>query len=385
MRRRVTLAIAMAGALLVAASQGHGQETKGQPFELLRSLQSLQDQVVRGNARAHAAQRELLAQIGEQFDSLSDEGWREPRNARAAIVFVLSGGNARVLQKLSRSEGGKPLPEKLVQGVQAFGEGRLDQAHDMLSGVDARTLDPGLAGHVAYVQGELASKKDTAKALAYFEDARLLSPGTIVEEAALRRQIGLLSPVREIDRYTVLSAHYLRRFSQSVYSAGFKQAFAGAMAQASAADSDRLTRIEALLGGVAQADRRDIYLDIAKEAVGRANIDMARFAARHAARLAEDGNADRERALLYEAAARIVTDEFDEGVGMLHALDAGKMPEADLPLREAALSVAAQVRRPPAAAMSAPEGQAAQITIAQERARRAIAHVDEILTKAEAR
>ena len=54
----------------VACGAAHGQDGKGEPFELVRSLQSLQDQVVRGNTRAHAAQRVLLARIAEQFDAL---------------------------------------------------------------------------------------------------------------------------------------------------------------------------------------------------------------------------------------------------------------------------------------------------------------------------
>ena len=160
----------------------------------------------------------------------SAEGWKDPRNARAAVVFVLSGGSARVLQKLMRSGASADINEKLIKGALAYGEGRHDEAAELLAGIDARALDPGMAGHVAYVQGELAARKEPAKALVHLDEARLLSPGTIVEEAALRRQIALLAAAGSADRYEALATQYLRRFPNSVYAGGFRQQFALAIA-----------------------------------------------------------------------------------------------------------------------------------------------------------
>ncbi len=214
MRCVLTLAGVMIACVLGSMGAAHGQDGKGEPFELVRSLQSLQDQVVRGNTRAHAAQRVLLAHIAEQFDALKPEGWKDPKNARAAVVFVLSGGSARALQKLVRSGASTDINEKLLKGTLAYGEGRHDEAAELLASVEARALDPGTAGLVAYVQGELAAKKEPAKALVHFDDARLLAPGTIVEEAALRRQIALLAASGNAVRYEALATQYLRRFPQ---------------------------------------------------------------------------------------------------------------------------------------------------------------------------
>jgi chemotaxis protein MotC len=384
-RRALTLTGAMIASVLGAVGAAHGQDSKGEPFELVRSLQSLQDQVVRGNTRAHAAQRVLLARIAEQFDILNGEGWKDPKNARAAVVFVLSGGSTRALQKLIQSGTSTVLNEKLIKGTLAYGEGRHDAAAELLAGIEARALDPGMAGLVAYVQGELAAKKEPAKALVYFDDARLLSPGTIVEEAALRRQIALLAAAGSADRYEALATQYLRRFPNSVYAGGFRQQFALAIAgRADAAEPGRLAHLDGMLGGVAQSDRRELYLMIAKEAVAKANMKMAKFAAAHAEPLAEAASADRERARLYQGAALIVTEEFDRGVEVLSAVERSKLAETDAALLDAALSIAGQVRRmpdtpnaePPAAASGAGEvtGQA----LAQ--ARKAIAQVDEILS-----
>jgi chemotaxis protein MotC len=385
-RTILTLAGAMIACGLGWAGVALGQDGKSEPFELVRSLQSLQDQVVRGNTRAHAAQRVLLARIAEQFDVLSTEGWKDPRNARAAVVFVLSGGSARALQKLTHSGASTDINEKLIKGALAYGEGRHDAAAAQLAGIEARALDPGMAGLVAYVQGELAAKKEPAKALVYFDDARLLSPGTIIEEAALRRQIALLAAAGNADRYEALATQYLRRFPSSVYAGGFRQQFALAIAgHTDVVEPDRLARLERMLGGVAQSDRRELYLMIAKEAVAKGKMAMAKFAAANAGSLTEAASTDRERARLYEGAALIVTEAFDRGVEILSAVERSKLAETDASLLDAALSIAGQVRRMPATPDAEPLAAGEVTGQALAQARKAIAQVDEMLSGADKR
>lgn len=385
-------ALQLAGATVIACVLGavgaaQAQDGKGEPFELVRALQSLQDQVVRGNTRAHAAQRALLARIAEQFEALGPERWKDPKNARAAVVFVLSGGSARALHKLMQNGAGAAINEKLLKGSLAYGEGRHDEATELLVGIDARALDPGMAGLVTYVQGELVAKKEPAKALGYFDDARLLSPGTIIEEAALRRQIALLAAAGTADRYETLATQYLRRFPNSVYAGGFRQQFAVAIAvHTDAAEAGRLARLQSMLGGVEQSDRREVYLTIAKEAVAKGKVEMAKFAAANAARLAEEASVERERARLYEGAALIVTEDFERGVEVLGAVERSRLDDGDAALLDAAVGVAGQMRRmpdlpdaePPAA--GAPEANQA---LAQ--ARKTIAQVDDILSGADRR
>ena len=386
MMRLGKLAGAVIGCALTWAGPACAQESKGEPFELVRSLQSLQDQVARGNTRAHANQRVLLARIAEQFDAVNPEVWKEPKNARAAVLFVLSGGNARVLQKLIGSDAKIDIDEKLLKGALAFGEGRLDEAAQLLGGVEARALDPSIAGHVAFVQGELVAQKEPAKALAHLDDARLLSPGTIIEEAALRRQIALLAATGKADRYETLATQYLRRFPNSVYAGSFRQQFAAAIAvNTNAAEPGRLARLESMLGGVGPVDRRDVYLTIAKEALVKGNVEMARFAAANAARLVGEDGEGMERAQLYEGAVLIVSDDFEKGVELLSAVERGKLAEPDAVLLDAALAIAGQVRRlpePPEPEDAAPPAANEGAGQAVARAQKTIAQVDEILSGA---
>jgi chemotaxis protein MotC len=374
------LACAVIACATLCAGPALSQDAPGQPYELIRSLQSLQDQIARGNARAHANQRVLLQRMAEKFDAADAEVWKDPRNARAAVLFVLNGGNVRALQKVLAT-GKSELGEKLLKGVLAYGENRPEEAQELLGGVDARLLDPSLAGHIAYIQADLA-QQDPAKALAYFDDARLLAPGPILEEAALRREIAMYAKAGNSERYEMLAAQYLRRFSNSVYAGNFRQQFALALAAGTnAADPERLERVAGLLGGVRPAERREVFLTMAGAALVKGKIELAKFAATNALQLESEDSADNERARLYQGAALIVTEEFDRGVEMLGAVERSKLGAGEAALLDAALSVAGQMRRLPAEpeADSTPPADL-EPGAALQRARKLIAQVDEMLS-----
>ncbi len=67
MKRAIAFGALVSGLALLAAGPTLGQGSGGEPYELVRSLQSIQDQIVRGNARAHSYQRVLMGQIAERF------------------------------------------------------------------------------------------------------------------------------------------------------------------------------------------------------------------------------------------------------------------------------------------------------------------------------
>jgi chemotaxis protein MotC len=339
----------------------------------------LQDEIARGSTEAHLSQRTLIAQIAEQLALAKPEVWKEPRNARAAVAFVLSGGDPRVLKNLSEPGMLPGMDEKLVQGVLAYGEGRNAEAADLLIRISARSLDPSLAGHLALVQAELIAKKDAAKALLFLDEARLLSPGTLIEEAALRRQIAIVATAKDLDRFDMLSANYLRRFARSVYAGAFRRQLATDVAGREDAGSvGRMTKLAAALEAVDPAERLDIYLSIAREALVKGKAELAGLAADSAARLADKDSAEQRRARLYEAAALVVGNGIEKGTSALEAMDKAELDEEDAEVLDAARSVAADVRRLPAPSEASGED-AGVPPKAVEAARQSMARADQLI------
>lgn len=379
MRRR--LALSMLAALMVpvhGASAADG-DTGRQPFELVRSLRAVQDQVARGSEQAHSFQRLFLERIAQNIRNADPEVWKDRRNVRAAIVYVLSGGDPRVLRDTMTKFVLTEADDGIWRGAIAYAEGRTGEAGDLLMGLTPRTLEPSLAGQIALVQAVLTLRRDPPKAMRLLDDARLLAPGTLIEEAALRRQISLLAASKEFDRFEDLSLQYLRRFGRSLYIDGFLQQFVRILVSSPEyADDARVQRLKARLDVLDAPVRRDTFLAIAEEAIIRGRVALTRLAARRAAELVAGGSPASARVQVYEAAALIVTEAYEQGLGLLDGLDRRRLDEADVSLLEAARQLAGEVRRKPQV------GEPVQIPASSvlQRAERAIVKVDEYLPRA---
>jgi chemotaxis protein MotC len=384
----VTTALRLAAPLMAAAiacAPAHGQEARA-PADLIRALRVTQDRITLGDADAHLSQRGSLSQIAGELAAAPTEAWKEPRNARAAVAFVLSGGPPAILKKLIDTGALAGIDEKLARGVLAYGEAHDADALELLSAIDARTLDASIAGHVALAQAELTAKNDPKKALGFLDDARLLAPGTLIEEAALRRQVSILAAAGDFDRFETLATNYLRRFGKSVYAGAFRRQFAADVAvRRDTGEGERARKLESALEALEPVERRDIYLMIAREALVRGRAPLARLAGRNAFDLFEVQSAGRLRADVYEAAALVASEEVDKGAARLQEIDKTKLGEEEVELAAAAAIVAVEVRRMPSTVDArAPAGgdELATAFKVVGTARAQLATVDEMLREA---
>ena len=330
--------------LTLACGAARGQEAST-PADLIRALRASQDRITQGDTEAHLSQRSSLARIGEQLAALQPEVWKEPRNARAALAFVLCGGAPALLKKLVTLGALPEIDDKLARGVLAYGELRDEDALELLGPIDPRALDASIAGHIALAQAELTAKKDPKKALEFLDDARLLAPGTLIEEAALRRQVSIVAATGDFDQFERFATTYLRRFAKSVYASAFRAQFgADVAARGDTGDRDHAARLQTSLEALETTERRDIYLIVAREALIRGRAALARFASGNATPLFEESSMGRLQTSLYQAAALIVSEDIDKGTSMLAAMDKAMLGEEEAELISAAESVAAEIR-----------------------------------------
>jgi chemotaxis protein MotC len=337
---------------VICTSQAFGQggarlESK-QPYEIVRSLQAIQDQIVRGNINAQAKLPKLVEQISDRLLAADREVWRDAKNARAAVIYTLSGGQARVIRKVIEI-GLSPESElELMRGALAYVEGREADAKQILSRIDVKTLPPAVAGHVAMIQSALVAKENPGEAIRLLELARVLAPGTLVEETALRRELVLTNEIADIDKFTFLSSEYIWRFRNSVYFESFRQRFvASAIHFGQTIKSTQFAALEELVGQIDSAGQLRLYLQMAQKSIIDGKPSAARFAAGKAIRLSEDGSIEQTRSKFYEAAALILTDQFEQGVGELDKVDASRLPKQDSELKDAVASLAKLIGNAP--------------------------------------
>jgi chemotaxis protein MotC len=361
----------------------------GEPYELVRALQAVQDGIAKGDPAAHGSHILLIRQIGEKFLAADPGVWSNPQNGQAVVIYMLSGGAPQIVRKLPRDK--INVDARLFDGALAYVEGHQDEARDLLKDVKPRTIPSGMGGQVALVQGALLARSEASLAIERLDDARLLLPGTLVEEAALRREILLVGQAEDFDKFEFLTLAYIRHYRNSIYSGDFWQRFSMGLTQSSLAlDDRRFARVSGLLEQIDRASRLKLYLVIARAALVRGRLTVGRLAGERALTLSADDTADRERAHFLRGASRALTDEYDGGLAELKALDRSKLAERDVLLLNATVQLALDVRKPfagPAAAAMAdkPPPTPARIDLASSNATLARAQAQlgelELLTK----
>lgn len=330
-----------------------------EPVELVRRLQRLQDRIAQGEVDGIARQRTLIAQMDQAFAAADPAMWQAPANARALVNYFLSGGTPAVLRAIVMREPRPAIDEKLLLGTLFYIEGREDSALKELGEVDARKLPNTIGGQVALAQAALVVRNDPQKAAQLLALARLLLPGTLVEEAALRRQILVAAQASDTAGFERLAGDYLFRFRHSAYAGNFRQRFAAALTRMSfLAEPDGLARLDALLKPMEEEARRELYLQLARAALVDGKTQLAADCAKRASDLSPPASQDAERAQVYLGAAQAVTaDQFQSATAALKKVDRDRLDPSDAALMDAALNAADTVRladQPAAAGRRAP-------------------------------
>lgn len=355
------LRLAIAAGLLVAglASEGSHAQTK-QPYEIVRSLEALHDEMALGSKASQTSMPSVLRQLGARLIAQDPSVWRDPRNTRAVVIYILSGGEIRVARSVLRS-GKCPAAEKpLLEGALAYLEGNTDQAKTLLGPIDARSLDPALGGHIALAQASLMAGESAKKAMALLDIARVLAPGTLVEDAALRREVFLAEEAGDFDKFVSLSDQYFRRFRQSVYAEGFHHSFAISLARLSqSGESQQLATLSELLSGLSVRDQLRIYLQVAQFSLLNGKVSVAKWAGTQAVYLAQKEPPELHHAELLDGAASVLTTDYDRGLEELKGLADAHLSYDDAMLRDAAIGIATEIRQWPKNP-APPDGQAAK-------------------------
>lgn len=323
-----------------------------QPYQIVRSLQLVQDRIAGGDHAAVPMQAKLLQMADARFRAAGEAEFKDPKNFRALLAYGMSGGNpATVAAAVSRAGMGD-ADKALATGVLAYLNGKPAAAVEALAGVDPMAMPDDIGAFLALVKGSLLAADKPEEALRQLDEARLLSPGTLVEEAALRRSIGLAALQGDAARFALASTQYASRFLHSPYAAQFADTFvSGAIALDGIISQDKLAEITALM----DAEReRVIYLRIARRAAIDGRTVLSAFASAKAEQARSGrGNEDDPRALLYSTLSTVTSSGMEEMRAKLGKIDRSRLSENDRNLLDAARAVADELVAPPEAAPAA--------------------------------
>jgi chemotaxis protein MotC len=313
--------------------------------DLIDELQRMQVKVAQGDKAAYSAELNQLKTIGAAIATASPETWKSKREADSLVIYILSGGSLADVGPLLRGDALIESERSLARGALAYVTNHETDAIAQLEKTNLAAVDARLAGEVAFAHSVLETKRDPKAAVDLLDWSRLLAPGGLVEEAALRREIALLAEAKDVTRLAMLTRQYVTRFSASLYAADFLRDLAGAVVRLGLADDP--AKYKLIASGVASLPpdgRRGFLLSLAKSGIVNARFAVAASAATEALENSKTDSLEAMRARLYLAAGRLFSDGYDAAIADLRTLSESQLDRSDASLLSAARRVAAQLR-----------------------------------------
>jgi chemotaxis protein MotC len=353
------LALALALAVLAPAAPPPADAEPAQPVEadfsaMVEDLQRLQTRIAEGDRAAYPAEVAELKTMAAAIAGAAPQTWASKREADALVVYVLSGGALAPVVPLVRDEALIASERALVRGALAYITNHEADALEALGPIDLEALDIRAAGPAAFARSVLRTPRDPKAAMLDLDFARLVAPGGLVEEAALRREIALLAEAQDAPRVALLARQYADRFAASLYAPDFFRDLARLIGGTGLADDPANYRLLSQAAAHLPADgRRDFLLTLAGAAALNGRFDAAVASAGEALGYAAPGSVEEARGRLYLDAGRIFSDAYEAGAADLRAIDASRLDRSDAELLATVCNVAAQLRAAPTAAAEA--------------------------------
>ncbi len=334
---------------LLAAGHAEAQSDLP-PAKILRSLQFVQDSVVMGDHSARDMQKFLLSAFDTTLRTSDMSVFSDTKNADAALIYIMSGGNPATLNYLVAKDVQGYFDSRVVNVLQKYLSGRGGLVDKVVSDLIPEYRNNRLGPYLMLIAGNIAYSKDPAAALPFFDDARLSAPGTIIEEAALRRSIMATMQLKQPEKGMVYARKYAVRFLHSPYASQFADLFVSlAIDSFGPVTTKDIGEIAELM----DAERaQEIYLRIARQASLQGKMELAQFAADKANGIAEDtGDTAREPlSKLYSGLSDISGQDVLAAQEKLASIPESELSPRDLALRNAAKTIAEQIMQPPSIA-----------------------------------
>jgi chemotaxis protein MotC len=313
-----------------------------------RDLDRAHTAMTHGDAASIAAQTRILTEMASRIAALDPKSTIDEQQTHAIVSYLLSGGPPEPVIDLVKSNRLPQSDDHLVRGTLAYVLGRRNDAATLLAGIDPMTLDLSIAGEIAFARSVLEDPNDKDKGMRLLDEARLLSPGGLVEEAALRRQVVQSAKQGDVARFQLLSRQYLERFQASLYAPEFMKKIAIAIgAYDLVRDSASLTRLSFVLRWYPPLEATHILLDIARAAALGGRLELADNAAQRVLTSPSSDEAMKRRARLFQGSAKTLGASHDEGTAELNQIDPAMLSASDRELLVAAQETARRVHQFP--------------------------------------
>lgn len=335
-------AVCVSALLPMRSAQAQNLDSSAPLYTLVRSLQYVQDTVVSGDFSAMEMQRFLLEQVDRKLREAQPEDFDDPRNVDAALIYAMSGGNPKTLDLVVAQDKYGYFDEEITGIMRAYLNGLIPTTKKPIEEIVDDYLNTAIGPYVALIAANVKAAAKDIKSVELFNLARLVAPGSLIEEAALRRSILISINHTEFDQALSLAHIYARRFNKSPYNVQFSQLIIEMIVQN--LDNIDETLVDEVIAYLPVKQQKAIYLRIARTGVVNGNDVMA-VKAREKAHLFEG-----ERNVYYNMMADLYAsiNEMPKGetkklLEDIANIKRRSLAPIDRPLHDAAMLLAEQI------------------------------------------
>lgn len=345
----------------------------------VRELNAAQNRMAIGRESAKEQVASRLKAIEALIPALEPEAWTQSRNIRAAVIYLLGGGASEHLREIFDAgfiaESEAPLLEAALLSVEGDKRGA-----DRIATFDPTQFTALLGGHLALVQGGALVGHDNSRAIAKLDLARLLMPTSLVEEAALRREIRALDASKDREKILALASIYAIRYRASPYARHMISDLRTLLSRSEIGGDDEFAaKLEQVLEIAPVSERLEIYLARCRAALLAGRFDEARRRLAKAFSVAETREM-RERLSAYQDLFVRIEAPGQQATGVKEPTGLASLTPDDRRIVSIVASVLSRLDTPPPPSRSGEDKTASRDEHELvERARIRLEHVDMIL------
>lgn len=316
-------------------------------YKLVRSLEDVQDKIVAGDLKAADMQRFLIGMIDRRLRTANPDEFNDLRNVDAAMIYAMSGGNPATLDTLVSHDARGNFDTRLTNALLMYLGGKGGSANKTLDEIVPEYKSTTIGPYLALIAANVVMQKKPDLALTYFDWARLNLPGTIVEEAALRRSMIITVKKNDVETSIRFARLYLSRFPNSPYAAQVADQLVSLIdAHYDKIGNDRIAQTLVWLDGPRQ---QEIYLRVARKAAVTGRFEFAHWAAANALALS-NGKDDNPAKLaeLYLSLSSVPTADIADVKSAFAKIPDEMLGPDERRLRDAGAFILSEVERPAA-------------------------------------
>ena len=312
-----------------------------EPYQLLRTLQLVQDQIASGDHAAMPMQRKLMALMDARFRNAAQHSLNGKKNINAFLIYAMSGGDPKTVAAALPRLAGHGIKEEIARGALHYLRGQTGTAVTILKDISPFDVENDVGAYLALVKGSLVDDSNVVDLVRNLDYTRLLAPGTLLEEAALRRLLVLHGRAGNAAAFVRMSEVYARRFLRSPFAEQFADALVRGIVEMEAQINEN--DIRDITATIPPNYRKALYLRLARLATVKGKTELlSRTLDVLGDRGADSGKEPEvtdERSRLYAAIASIGAGGGETLRKELLKIDPSALPKEDRALLAASLAL----------------------------------------------